>query len=330
MNICFYKKNLSLLFILGASLVMHAQITNLKLASDAWPPFTNESTKKSLALDIVNEALTRSQISVDHEIIDFEKVLTAINNEEIDGCGAIWKTSEREETLLFSKPYLENRLVLVGLKGRDVSFTKIAELTGYKIGLVANYAYDANVLNAQNFEIVYSTNDQENLEKLFDKTIDYMLVDELLIHYLFKHQINDVEKYLSIAEVPFQIKKLHLAIRKNIPNATEIINRFNEAIHQMMLDGTYTNILNMDSILTDVDGDGITELIINSNYTSEELPKKAYPLFYGQHEKNQTTKVYVNGKDYKDWNLAYKNKKLHTTIEVSNDIYNPGVRIKTN
>ncbi|WP_166960315.1 substrate-binding periplasmic protein [Yeosuana marina] len=330
MDIHYNKRCICSVIIICFSLGIDAQISTLKLASDIWPPFTNESPKKSIALDIVNEALSRNNIHVSNKIIEFKKVLNGIADGKFDGSGAIWKTPEREHTLLFSDAYLENRLVLVGLKGMDVSFTRIAELTNRKIGLVQGYAYDKALKKAQNLEIVYSNNDQENLEKLLDKKIDYMLVDQLLIQYLLKYQINDVQNYLSISEKPFQIRKLHMAIRKDYPHASEIISKFNKTIKLMMLDGSYTKILNLESIQTDVNGDGIAELVINSDYIGEKSPRISYNLFYDQRNKSTSVEFFVNGKIYNSWDQVPKKQKTPGFIKVSDDFNNPGLRIKLN
>ena len=318
------------ILIISMSFRSNAQKPKLKLASDNWPPFTTENINKSLALDIVTEALSRNQVEVVHEIIEFDLVLKGIINSEIDGSGALWKTEDREEILLFSDPYLENRLVLVGLKGKDVSFTNFDGFKGQTIGLVHDYAYDESLLNAENVEKVYSSNDQENLEKLLESKIDYMLVDELLIQYLLKYQLNDVNEYLSISDKPIQIKKLFLAIRKDISNASEIILDFNERIDQMILDGTYTKILNLQSIQTDVNGDGIYELIINSDYVGKQSPHTAYALFYEQSAKGSDAQYHLDGKIYNNWEQVPKESFKTPTFKLSDETSHPGLRIRIN
>ena len=47
--------------------------------------------------------------------------------------------------LLFSEPYLENRLVLVGRKGADVAAPTLATLGGRRIALVDGYSYGEDV-----------------------------------------------------------------------------------------------------------------------------------------------------------------------------------------
>ena len=41
---------------------------------------------------------------------------------------------------MFSEPYLENRLILVGRRGSDVSATRLAALAGKRIVLVGGYS----------------------------------------------------------------------------------------------------------------------------------------------------------------------------------------------
>ena len=90
-----------------------AKPSQLKLASDVWPPFTDVAGKPRQALDLAQAALERSQVNNRIRITAWNEVLAGLKNATIDGCAAIWHTPEREQYLLFSKPYLENRLVLV-------------------------------------------------------------------------------------------------------------------------------------------------------------------------------------------------------------------------
>ena len=58
-----------------------------------------------------------------------------------DGSAAAWKDAEREKALLFSQPYLENRLMLVARRGGDVSAATVADLKGKRVAIVEGYAY---------------------------------------------------------------------------------------------------------------------------------------------------------------------------------------------
>src|SRR4029453_16622437 len=57
-----------------------------------------------------------------------------------DGSGAAWRDAEREKVLVYSRPYLENRLILGGRRGASVTATRLPELTGKRIAIVEGYA----------------------------------------------------------------------------------------------------------------------------------------------------------------------------------------------
>src|SRR5688572_18809187 len=113
----------------------------LTLASDVWPPFTDVTGKHAFAIDLVREALARTKVDVKLEIRDFMDVIAGIKNKSYDGSAALWYSEDRAKTILFSEPYLENRLILVGEKGTDVSAKNFAELKGKRIAVVETYAY---------------------------------------------------------------------------------------------------------------------------------------------------------------------------------------------
>ena len=89
--------------------------------STAWSPFTNGPGQPRFALDLVEAALDRVGVDRHHEIVDAAQFTTALLSGKFDGSAAAWKDAERETTLLFSQPYLENRLMLVARRGGDVS-----------------------------------------------------------------------------------------------------------------------------------------------------------------------------------------------------------------
>ena len=108
-----------MLSLAAASLAVSAQTTELRLVSTAWSPFTNEPGQPRFALDLV-EAGLRPHRGQDRRttIVDAAQFTTSLLSGQFDGSAAAWKDAARERALLFSQPYLENRLVLVGTPGR--------------------------------------------------------------------------------------------------------------------------------------------------------------------------------------------------------------------
>ncbi len=316
-------KQLIYLALLSILLTAQGQTETLTLASDVWPPFTNTPGEKSFALDLVAEALKRMDVSSDFVIVDFDEVLSGIDQGNYSGSAALWETAERRKKYYFSEPYLQNQLILVGKKGSDVSAGSIAELTGKRIGIVGDYAYGTDISNARNIVPVQGESDQQNLERLLSGQIDYMLVDALLIQYLLKFQVNDVSEFLEIASGPVIVRSLHFALSKDVNDAASLIKRFNEEIGKMIADGTYHRILELNWIKADVDGDGRMEMILAGDAAGKEAPASPYEVFTDTTDisSSETTRYYINGVLYDNWDEVpphYKEKELKGSVYDAN------------
>ncbi len=296
-------KLLTILLILTAA-TGFGQVTTLKLGSDVWPPFTNEKPEKAFALDVVTTALERSFVKPEIVIEDFEQVMNDLREGNLDGSAAIWKTPEREALLIFSQPYLQNQLILVGRKGSDVSAESLGILKGQKVGIVSNYAYGENISEQTEVNFIQGSSDQDNLEKLLNNEIDYMLVDALLIQYVLRYQAEDVARYLEIGTRSMITKALHFAIRKDYPGAANIIQKFNESILLMIADGSYNEILQVNWIQADVDGDGNVELVLKGTAAGVQAPSGSYSVWFDNQKPAiaGTGGFYIDGKYYDSWN----------------------------
>ena len=301
-------RRLLLLVLFFTTNLVFAQDNTLVLTSDIWPPFTNVDNQRAIALDIVEMALSRNNIAVKYDIQEFTEVIEGINKGNFDGSAALWINEERKEHLIFSDPYLHNQLILVGKKGAPVDMDDLHLLEGKKVGIIGDYAY-GDSLKHKNIEWVYGDSDQQNLDHLLAGQLDYILVESLLIQYLLKTQLADVRAFLSIGHKPMILKTLHFALRKDVSNAEEIITKFNEEIKAMVTDGSYHDILDLDWIHMDVDGDGIPELVLDGDAAGLQAPQNTYNVFYSQ-PSSSSNRFYVNGQIYEGWENVPSESKL--------------------
>jgi polar amino acid transport system substrate-binding protein len=131
---------LSISAVAASWLAAGGQTTQLRLVSTIWPPFTNQPSQPRFALDLVEEATRRIGITTSTFFVEAAKFTPTLLTGPFEGSGAAWKDAERERVLLFSQPYLENRLILVARRGGDVSAKALAELKGKKIAIVEGYS----------------------------------------------------------------------------------------------------------------------------------------------------------------------------------------------
>ena len=174
----------ALLVVCLATLAATATATDpkeIRLGSDEWPPFTGSHGTERAALELIHTALDRAGYQATTVIEEWKQVEAAIRRGDLDGSAAMWRTKAREKTLVFSAPYLENRLVLIGRTGSDVSAARMTDLAGKRVAAVGQYAYGDDVSNANGVIFVNSKSDQDSLDKLLAGVVDYMLVDELVV-----------------------------------------------------------------------------------------------------------------------------------------------------
>lgn len=122
--------------------------TTIALVSTAWPPFTNAPGQPRFALELVETALGRIDVAAKTTIVTAREFTRALLTGPFDGSAAAWKDPERERALVFSQPYLENRLVLVGRRGANVGARAVTDLQAKRVAIVEGYAYGAEIAAA--------------------------------------------------------------------------------------------------------------------------------------------------------------------------------------
>jgi ABC-type amino acid transport substrate-binding protein len=292
------------IFLAAASLASSAQTTTLQLVSTAWAPFTNESGQTRLALDLVEAALGRFGVSAKTTIVEPARFTSALLSNEFDGSGAAWKDAERERSLVFSQPYLENRLILVGRSGDNVSASSLADLKGKRIAIVEGYSY-GDALETSGAAFVRSKSEEDSLALLLGNKADYALMDDLVIQYIVNNYPKEAKTRLSLGTAPLLTRPLYFAVRRSRPDAEAIVNRFNAQLRGMIADRTYHRLLHVSWIRADVDGDGVSEFVPENDRAGTAAPQRAYNLFTT--DKPTTTKVdptprfYIGGNIYTEW-----------------------------
>jgi ABC-type amino acid transport substrate-binding protein len=294
------------------SLVISAQSPTLTLLSTAWPPFTNAPGQPRFALDLVEAALGRFGFAGNTAIVSAAEFTPLLLSGRFDGSAAAWKDPEREQALVFSQPYLQNRLVLVGRTGADVAAKTLADLKGKRVAIVEGYSYGDAIDNAGPI-FIRSSGEEDSLARLLAGGADYTLMDELVVQYIVSNYPSEAATRLAIGSIPLVTRDLYFTVRRARPDAESIVSRFNAQLRGMIADRTYHQLLRVDWIQADVDGDGVTEYVPRTDQVGPTEPTRAYPLFTSSQPlplNAQPTGFYIGGSQYADWASVPSNYKL--------------------
>lgn len=292
---------------LVVSFVVFAQNASLLLVSTPWPPFTNQPGQARFALDLVEAALGRVGVTATTTIVNPAQYTSSLVGGEFDGSAAAWKDRERERSLLFSQPYLENRLVLVGRHGADVSAKSLSDLTGKRIAIVEGYSY-GDEIDKSGVTFVRSTSEEDSVAQLLKGAVDYTLIDDLVVNYIVSNYPKESETRLQIGSKPLVTRELYLAVNRKRPDANSIVTRFNEQLRGMIADRTYHRLLHVDWIRADINGDGVPEYVPFSDHPGPSQPQHAYTLSTSpslslntEPRPTTTPGFYIGGNIYSDW-----------------------------
>ena len=305
---------LAILSCVAVSLAFTAQAP-LTLVSTAWAPFTNPDGQPRFALDLVETAFDRIGIAATTTIVDASQFTASLLSPAFDGSPAAWKDAERERALIFSQPYLENRLVLVGQRGADVSAATLADLAGKRVAIVEGYAYGDSVEKGGPV-FVRSSSEEDSLGRLLSGAVDYTLMDDLVVQYIVNNHPKEAGTRLQIGATPLVVRELFLAIRRTRPDAESIVTRFNAQLRGMIADGTYHRLLHVDWIRADINGDGVTEYVPRADGAGTAEPKQVYALFTAPPSTETPAKktgFYVGGSIYGDWASVPESYKVSSS-----------------
>ena len=194
--------------------------------------------------------------------------------------------------------------MLVGRSGADVSAKKLSDLQGKRVAIVEGYSYGDEIELAGPV-FVRSSSEEDSLARLLKGSVDYTLMDELVVQYIVSNYPKESEAKLQIGSTPLLKRELYFAVRRTRPDAESIIARFNAQLRGMIADRTYHRLLHVDWIRADINGDGVAEYVPATDKPGPSEPQRGYTLFSNPQPESQTARrspgFYVGGNIYSDW-----------------------------
>jgi polar amino acid transport system substrate-binding protein len=241
---------------------------SLQLANDEWPPFILEGSQQGTSERLVCEALQRAGRGCSVEVGEWNSVLKQARAGEIDGIAAAWRDADRETYLLFSEPYLTNRIVPVVRNDFDSFIKTVGDLAGMRVALVSDYSYGEEINAGGDFESVPSRNSADALQKVRDRQADVALIDELVARNQLE---NEGGAGLTTLNSVLAFRSLHFAVSRQHPQAEAIIADFHRIYSLMLTDGTVNEILKVDWLATDFGQSGNVNVVMRKGISLDDL-----------------------------------------------------------
>lgn len=238
---------LALLFSLLGVLVsgpVAVQAERLRLATSVWAPYVDGNLPGSgLAVDLVTNALERAGYEYSLSIGSWPRTLEGAKIGVYDVIPAAWYTEERAADLLFSRPYLTNRLKFIKRRGDAIVFSEPSDLKGRTIGVVAGYAYGPRFEQLRGVRKWENNHVIQSLLRLVNGQVDLALGDEWVLRHEIAQYLRNSAEGLEILPQPLEVRDLHLAVSRQHPRHEAIVQAFDAAMEAMRKDGTYERII---------------------------------------------------------------------------------------
>ncbi len=236
-----------------------AERETVALGNEPWPPYVLAGDDEGTAELIVCEALDRAGWDCDIKLDEWDNTLQLASAGELDGIAAVWHTPQRAKSLLYSRPYLTNRLVPVYSSGLELNIQEVGDLKGLRVVTEIQVAYGEEIMAALESLSVEQVRGVENaLRAVQSDKADVALIDELSARDLLK---KPAFKDLVTGQRALAYRELYFAVSKKHPKGAEIITSFNESYQSMLKDGSVNRILDIDWVVTDLKFDGIPDFI---------------------------------------------------------------------
>ncbi|WP_019218516.1 transporter substrate-binding domain-containing protein [Bartonella florencae] len=240
-------KLLAVALIISATLfTQSAHTQTLKIASEgSYPPFSyidSNNELKGFDIDISYALCKKMNVECTITTQDFEGMILGLLAKKYDVIiASLAPTKERLQKIDFTNPYYNTELAVIIAKDSEIKEISTEAFKGKNLGVQSNttqaaYAEDHYAFEGINIKL-YPTTIEVNRD-LLSHRLDVVIVDKLQALNWLKNEGKDCCRLLGTLE---ETKSpIAIALRKNNNN---LKNKFNEAIKEIHLDGTYDRIM---------------------------------------------------------------------------------------
>lgn len=201
--------------------------------------FKNEQNEiVGFDVDLAKEAAKRLGSEVEFKAIDWNSKEAELKSARID---IIWNgldiTPERQENMLFSDPYMDNRQIVFVKAGNDRGIMAESDLAGKAVGTQAGSTAETYIDKAEGLKDSFSDfktygDYVSAFMDLENGRIDALVCDEIVGRYAMSKQ---GDKFAALDVTVGPVSEFGIAFRKD---DTELRNKVQKVFDEMVADGT--------------------------------------------------------------------------------------------
>lgn len=225
-------------------IVATAQEKVIVVAGNTWPPFVDpKNPKGGISLELIKAVYKTQGYVVEMKNLPWARAEAGVKKGKYDILLNVWKNSEREKDLLFSKAFASNKIKFIKLKDDNFEYNGLESLEGKKIGVVRGYGYLKQLRRVKNVKLDEVTDFSQNIKKLLSSRIDLTIEDEIVAKMVIEQTDPKVLNKISFTKKSFLEMELHVAAGYKNPRNKEMIKAFNKGLELIIENGTFEEIM---------------------------------------------------------------------------------------
>jgi polar amino acid transport system substrate-binding protein len=215
-----------------------------RLMANTSPPYTDATLPdQGLALEVVKQVFAQTDFKPNITIENWSRALEGTEVDVYDALASAWYSPEREKDLLFSKPYLQSKLLILKLRSNQGQYSSLDQLAGSRLGVRTDYAYGIDFSAIPDLTLVEEDQLVPNLLNLLDGKVDFVIADQrtaaMQLHAFFRDKITQ----FAVVEIALPPVERHVAASRAWPEAEDMIAAFNRALAAQQKDGSLDAII---------------------------------------------------------------------------------------
>lgn len=217
----------------------------IKIVTWEWPPYVSKNmANNGIIGEIVKEAFNEEGVDVEFVYMPWKRGEIEVKKGNYFGTFPYVETEERKSEFEFSNSIFISKGKFFYLKNSSVNkeWHKFEDLKKYKIGGTLGYWY-SEIFKEKGLNVDYVASDEQNFMKLYSKRVDIVPTDELVGKYIIDKLYSNEKEKFEIMDGELNRGELKMMVSKNYSGYKSILNRFNEGLDKIKINGKYKTII---------------------------------------------------------------------------------------
>ncbi len=210
----------------------------------SWPPHYGKELKNGgYTTEIISAAMAKVGYKVSIKWLSWNRAVALASKGIYDGLGACFYNQKRAKLFAYTDSLGKTETVFFKLKNKNIKFTSLEQLKGYKIGTAKGYGYPQKFSDASYLTKIDAPKIEFNIRKLLNARIDLVIGSKKVTQHLLNTNYPVDKNKIEIIQPPLEMMPLYVAFSKKSTGYEQKVKDFNRGLKLIKADGSYAKIL---------------------------------------------------------------------------------------